>query len=468
MLSESERKVLAFLSQRQRASIEEIAEGTGIDKNGVNSIVELLHSKGLIDISTTDKVRYELTEEGKERLERGLPEERLVQMGEVDMEVARKELGKDFDIAISWGKRKGMIQISQGKIIVVSSSNPSNEREELGRILNDPNYLPSDERTLLSRGLIRRKVEKEKKVSITEKGVEILKELMEKKVITNLTHEVILNGLENYVLREKNVEAEPPKFLLGKKHFFREFLNEIREVMLSLGFNEVYTGYIESEFYNFDVLFQPQDHPAREIHDSFTISGSAKVDPKLVEIVRDSHETMWRYKWSEAIASRLVLRSQATATTARTLASGIKLPARYFTIGKVFRPDAIDATHLLEFHQLDGFIVEKDFNFRKLLSLLKEIFNMIGIREVRFKPGYFPFTEPSVEIYGYISGIGWTEMAGAGLLRPEVIRISGLDEVGGAWGIGLDRIALTRFGLKDIRLLYTRDVEFLRNMTVRI
>jgi len=122
----------------------------------------------------------------------------------------------------------------------------------------------------------------------------------------------------------------------------------------------------------------------------------------------------------------------------------------------------------LEFHQLDGLVLESDYNFRRLLGTLKEIFKRLGVAEVRFKPAYFPFTEPSVEVYGFIPQLGWVEMAGAGLLRPEVVQPTGVEGRAGAWGIGLDRLAMLKYGLSDIRDLYSNRVDFLRKMRVEL
>ncbi|MBP1357170.1 MAG: phenylalanine--tRNA ligase subunit alpha, partial [Sulfolobus sp.] len=106
------------------------------------------------------------------------------------------------------------------------------------------------------------------------------------------------------------------------------------------------------------------------------------------------------------------------------------------------------------------------FSFRDLLSLLKEIFNRLNIPEIRFKPAYFPFTEPSVEVYGKFEKLGWVEVCGAGLLRPEIMEAVGVDAPAGAWGMGVDRVAMLFLGINDIRDLYTTDIEYLRNRKV--
>jgi phenylalanyl-tRNA synthetase, alpha subunit len=301
--------------------------------------------------------------------------------------------------------------------------------------------------------------------------VKLVKEPKESEIgISNLTREMIVSGeWKKYKLRKYNVEAFPPYYTISKKHYFREFLEKVKDIMISLGFKEINTGYIEMEFYNFDLLFQPQDHPAREIHDSFAVEGLGNIEDKeLLSNVKEIHEKFWKYEWKQDITLRLMLRSQTTATTARVLASRPKAPQKLFTLGKVFRPDAIDATHLIEFHQLDGVIIDDNFTFRELLGVLKEIFYRLGIKEIKFKPAYFPFTEPSVEAYGYLEKLGWVEMCGAGLLRPEILSSVGIDSIAGAWGIGIERLAMSFLNISDIRLLYSNNIEYIRDMKVKI
>lgn len=463
MLSENEVKILNFLSKIKEASAEEISKNLGIPVEGVFSVVQLLKDKGYVEIEEIKSVKYEITDEGRKRLKEGFPEEKLLNVlagREGNISLLKEKLGKDFDIAIGWAKRKGLIKIENDKIIpLVSSYEAKEEKEALEKPDNARKEIIQ---VLINRKLIERKEEKELKVKLIKLPEEI------KPSITFLTQELLSSGeWRKYSIREYNVEAYPPFFSLGKKHYFKEFLEKIKDVMKELGFTEVYSDYVEMEFYNFDLLFQAQDHPAREIHDSFAISGKGKINNEnLIEKVKEIHEKGWKYTWDVNTALRLMLRSQTTATTARVLASKPKIPTRVFTLGKVFRPDSIDATHLIEFHQLDGLVIEDSFSFRDLLGTLKEIFNGIGIKEIRFKPAYFPFTEPSVEVYGKIEGLGWVEMSGAGLLRPEILEAVDINSSAGAWGIGIDRLAMLLFNLQDIRLLYASDIEYLRNKKV--
>lgn len=465
MLSENEIKILEYLKKVKEATEDNISKELNIPVDTVFSLSQLLKEKGFVVVEEERITKYEITKEGKERLEKGFPEELLINTlagKETRIQDIKNVLGKDFEIALGWAKRKGLISVEKERLIpLVQHYEAKEEREAL---LNPEKANTKVLQELISRKLLIRKEEKVIHIRLIKEPLEI------SPTITFLTPQMLVNGeWRKYRLREYNVEAYPPFYPLGKKHFFKEFLERLKDVMKELGFREFYSDYIEMEFYNFDLLFQAQDHPAREIHDSFSIPGEARLpNEKLVERVKEIHEKGWKYKWDRKIASRLMLRSQTTATTARILASKPKPPLRAFTIGKVFRPDSIDATHLIEFHQLDGLVLEDNYNFRDLLGTLKEIFNGIGIKEIKFKPAYFPFTEPSVEVYGKIEGLGWVEMSGAGLLRPEILQAVEVNSSAGAWGIGIDRLAMLLFGLKDIRLLYANDIEYLRNRKVDI
>ncbi|MCQ4345647.1 MAG: helix-turn-helix domain-containing protein, partial [Sulfolobaceae archaeon] len=347
MLSETELKVYNELRRKKVATAEELSNVLNLPLSTVSSVVYLLKQRGLAEVDEREIETYELTPEGKERLEKGLPEELLIsalQGRPASVQELKEKLGKDLEIALMWAKRKKLVEISNGLVRpLVSSYVAEDERKALA----DPSKgNPDVLKVLVSRGLLRKKRVKEITVSLT-KEMEVAEP---KQVITVLTSDIIKSGAwKNATVRPFNVEAFPSFFPLGKKHFFREFLERIRDVMRSLGFSEVSGDYVEMELYNFDLLFQPQDHPAREIHDSFTLGLKARSVPgDLMERVRRMHEESWKYRWNQEIALRLMLRSQTTAVTARILATKPEPPVRVFTIGKVFRPDTIDATHLIE------------------------------------------------------------------------------------------------------------------------
>ncbi|MCK4553276.1 phenylalanine--tRNA ligase subunit alpha, partial [Candidatus Pacearchaeota archaeon] len=231
----------------------------------------------------------------------------------------------------------------------------------------------------------------------------------------------------------------------------------------------------QSSFWNFDVLFTAQDHPVREMQDTFFIDKKLELpDKKLVEAVKKSHEQGvegskgWNYSWGEEEAKKSVLRTHTTCLSAQTLAKLKKenLPAKFFAIGKCFRNETIDWSHGFEFNQTEGIVVDKNANFRHLLGYLKQFFGKMGFKKVRFRPAYFPYTEPSMEIdVWHPEKKVWLELGGAGIFRPEVtIPLLGEHIPVLAWGPGFDRTLMDYYEIKDLRKLYKNDLTKLRKM----
>ncbi len=242
----------------------------------------------------------------------------------------------------------------------------------------------------------------------------------------------------------------------------QKIIQETRSAFLEMGFSEIISPQVESAFWDFDALFQPQDHPARDMQDTFYLER-----PKLAELpsyetverVRLTHEngwktgsTGWGYRWQEKRAKQVVLRTHTTATTVRALAEDPNPPRKVFCVGKVYRNEAISYKHLPEFFQVDGIIIDKEANLATLLGTLKEFYRKMGFSKIKFKPAFFPYTEPSVEVFVFMeSKQSWIEMGGSGVFRPEVTIPFGCQVPVLAWGLGLDRLAMMRYGLTDIR-----------------
>jgi len=309
---------------------------------------------------------------------------------------------------------------------------------------------------LLKRGLIDEKQVIERKYSISQNGMKVLRS----------------KGLSQS--RTYNVLDPVPRIYSGKRQPYIQFLSKIREKLVSLGFKEMYAPLIVQEFYNFDVLFQPQNHPARTWTDTYQLkwpTHGTLPGKKIVKAVKEAHEfggttesIGWRYRWSEEIARKVMPAAHCTAHSARQLVDGIEIPGKYFAISRCYRPDVLDSTHLVEFNQMDGIIIDKDINFRHLLGILKQFaIEVAGAEEVKFIPDYYPFTEPSVQLSAKHPEMGWMEFAGAGVFRPEMTESLGIKEPVIAWGLGLDRLAMFKLGIKDIRYLFTNDLQWLRN-----
>ena len=295
------------------------------------------------------------------------------------------------------------------------------------------------------------------------------------KEIDKLPSELIKTRLwEKAKLKPYNVEFVGKRVYPGKRQPYNQFLESIRTKLVELGFIECKGQTIIQQFWNFDALFQPQGHPARDWTDVYTLKYPKRgelPDPKIVDRVRASHENGWKtgssgweYKWNAEIAMQLMPIAHDTAISPKTLASNeLKIPGKYFQIVRCFRPDVLDATHLVEFNQVGGFIVGENLSFRNLLGVLKMFAHEIaGADQAKFTAGYFPFTEPSVEIAAKHPELGWIEIGGAGIFREELTKPLGVDAPVIAWGIGVDRLGMFKLGLKDARSLFSTDLKWLR------
>ena len=482
-LSESEYKVLTKavenLDRDKEYSIVEVAEILGEDRSRLEAIFRLLSSKNLVRIREEEIEEVVVSDEGKKYLEEGFPEEKLVNIlrregGQITLDRAREALGDLLDIAIINAARKKWIVLSEGTIrLSTTTSVSAEERDYLRKVASGEKITSSELRALKKRRLVR-VVKKKHTYVIIPKDIDYLLSRIVVEVGA-LTKDYLVSGRWRQIrLREYNIAAQPPKLRPGRTHFFQDFIEFLRDIMKELGFVEVVDSPVELEFWNYDILYQPQYHPARSETDTFYLyyPSLGDIDPSLAERVAIAHSkgvagsTGWGYKWSEEIARKLILRSHTTAVSARILARKPKPPFRFFTIGRVYRVEKVDAKHLPEFHQMDGIASEENTNLRWLLGMLSEILERMGFSEYKFRFAYFPFTEPSIE--GYVKiGDTWIEILGAGLFRPEMLEVLGVNYPVAAWGIGLERLVMALYGLNDIRQLYSGEVEFIQSMKIR-
>ncbi len=308
----------------------------------------------------------------------------------------------------------------------------------------------------------------------TEQGREAAPTATLRKQVNLLTGEMLADGSWRDVdFRPYDMSLGTEPAFPGKVHPFRRVLEETRRVFLEMGFEEIVSPFVESGFWDFDALFQPQDHPAREMQDTFYVERPAVCElpePALVEAVRRTHEDGgdtgglgWGYTWNEDLAKSPVLRTHTTAATARALADNPVPPRKVFCVGKVFRRETVDYKHLPVFYQVDGIIIDKDASFASLLGTLEAFYRKMGFEKFEFRPAFFPYTEPSVEVFVWLeSKQDWVEMGGAGVFRPEVTKPLGCDVPVLAWGLGLERLAMFRYELADIRQIYVADLQWLK------
>ncbi len=382
-----------------------------------------------------------------------------LRVDEIDIE------GKN--IAIAWAKKNGWIKIEGNAVKLTESGAKALEGEyDLQLALQE----------VASTG---RCEEKYLKILESRKLIERVKELPEIKEISQLTPEIIISGVwREKPFRRYDVLAPAPLLHACKKHPYIAFIEEVREKLVEMGFEEVKSPVVELEFWNCDALFMPQDHPARSVHDVFHVKYPERgrvLDQNLFEKVKLTHENGWITgskgwgSWNPEQALHLVLRSQTTAASVRYLANlDEEKEAKVFCIGRVFRPDVIDRTHLLEFDQCEGIVVGKNITFRHLLGMLKEFAEkVLGIEEIKFIPSYYPFTEPSTDMAAYFPKLKkWVEIVGAGMFRPEVLKPLGIKYNVAAWGFGLSRLAMLKLEIDDIRYLFAKDIEWLRRYAV--
>jgi phenylalanyl-tRNA synthetase alpha chain len=250
-----------------------------------------------------------------------------------------------------------------------------------------------------------------------------------------------------------------------------EVREEIQNIFLQMGFTEMPTNnYVESSFWNFDALFQPQQHPARDSHDTFFLEAPAatkQLPEDYLEKVKEVHQRGgygskgYGYDWKRDEAEKNLLRTHTTAVSTRMLYKLAQekpfAPKRYYSIDRVFRNEAVDRTHLAEFHQIEGLICDYGLTLGDLIGVLEDFFSSLGMSKLRFKPAYNPYTEPSMEIFSYHEGLKkWVEVGNSGMFRPEMLLPMGLPEGVNviAWGLSLERPTMILYGIDNIRDLF--------------
>lgn len=254
---------------------------------------------------------------------------------------------------------------------------------------------------------------------------------------------------------------------------------EFRKILMGMGFEEMPTNrWVESSFWNFDALFQPQSHPARDAHDTFFVKEPAHALTKpedYYERVKTVHVSGGygsighRSPFDDTEASKNILRTHTTAVSARMLYELGKqqpfAPKRFFSIDRVFRNESMDSTHLCEFHQVEGLVADYDLSLSNLIATIRTFFAKIGITQLRFKPAFNPYTEPSMEVFGYHPTLKkWTEIGNSGMFRPEMLKPMGLpDNVRViAWGLSLERPTMIKFSINNIRDLFGHKADMTR------
>ncbi|NJD99216.1 phenylalanine--tRNA ligase subunit alpha [Thermococcus sp. LS1] len=492
-LSYQEKLTLIKLNELKKAKFDELVEKTGLDQVAVMRAVLWLQSKGLARLHEKSERIVKLTGTGKKYAQIGLPEWRALKVlrekGKVTLDDLKEVLSEDeLKPIVGLLKKEGWASVRKenGKLVLeITEKGLKAEERAIDRalkLLAEKEAIPvrEIENIIKVNDLKRRKIAEEdtvteRTVEITPEGEELVNKGLElKEEVSTLTPELIKSGKWREVeFKRFNIQAPVRRIYPGKKQPYRAFLDKIRRRLIEMGFIEMTVdSLIETQFWNFDALFQPQNHPAREWTDTYQLKypkSGYLPNEELVERVKTAHERGiagsrgWGYVWSPERAMLLMPRAHGTALSGRQLAEGVEIPGKYFTIQRVFRPDVLDRTHLIEFNQVDGFVVGEDLNFRHLLGILKRFaVEIAGAKKVKFLPDYYPFTEPSVQMSAYHPELGWVEFGGAGIFREEMTMALGIDVPVIAWGIGIDRLAMFKLGIDDIRYLFSYDLRWLR------
>jgi len=496
-LHELERKVLLALKKRDKQTSTVLVKTAGIDESSVNRALLWLGSKDLIDVKEEVLELLSLDVNGESYVKDGFPEKRfikLIKQGVKTLGDLRGSLSKDeFNVSIGLLKSKKYIEISKGVVKVTKEGakwfKSENLSEKLLKTLSQGVLVTKELSKVMKKvadDLVSRKqvVKTELKTirtaSLTSDGKKVLKFVKLEELVGQLTPELIVSGSwRDASFRKYDLKAPSPRVFRGKKGLHSYMKNKFRRIFLDMGFSEMKGELIESSFWNFDALYQPQDHPAREMQDTFFIKdphSGPLPSSELVKKVARTHENGWTtgsrgwgYEWRESIASTNVLRTHTTGVSVKTLSRLTKedLPAKFFSLDTVFRHETLDYKHLFQFHQVEGIIVDPEANFKDLLGMLKLFFNRLGFEKVRFRPGYFPYTEMSVEpeVFHPIKK-DWIEFGGAGMFRPEGVKpLMGFEVPVLAWGLSFERPIMDVFGINYMKDIYSDDINVLRERT---
>jgi phenylalanyl-tRNA synthetase alpha chain len=491
-LSLSEKKILSALSKLMgKATLGQISASVNFkNPSELMNALNWLKAKGYVWID--EKVVRFYTLKGRKAGNKPLPERialKLIANGPLDV----AELSKHMDdhaavsVSIGWLRRKNWAFVDESKKLHITDEGskaldkPGQDELLLMRMEKEDVEEDADNERALRDLLSRRDFIKEhdrivREVSLLQRGKQAISEGMTfDEEISLLSPELLKSGKwKNFRLRPYDLRAPVPVLSGSRSHPLLRTIRLVSSIFAEMGFTEIDDDYVQSTFWDMDALFTPQDHPARDMQDTFYLSNPAEMDldSRLAPRVRSAHQngggtgsTGWGYRWNPDEAKKTLLRTHTTVATIKHLVRNTVPPIKAFAVGRIFRREAMDATHLSEFHQIEGVVMEKDASFDMLCGVLREFYTKIGFEKVRMRPGYFPYTEPSMEIDAFYND-KWIEMGGSGMFRPEVLRPLGIKYPVLAWGLGLERLVMIKYGFKDIRDLYVSDVSSLQKLPV--
>ena len=501
-LSEIQWKVFqTLLETKDRLTEQQIVEKTGLDHPIVSATLQYGEDQGWLDIN--EQVREELipAEDAGRIVAQGFPEHRILKFLAEKERVSMRDLaetaGKQkipMNEIIKWGSLRGWVEKDKGDLVITDKGLSSvdkhtdDERALAAALKSGSIFLDELDQTEIDQEQVKKylsgrpnaaKIKQRtiRSARLNEQGRKFLKDevkiIKERNVLTS--EDIVTGEWKNIRLRRYDVTLEAEKIFPAKIHPVQKIIQETRRAFLEIGFTEIVSPIVESAFWDFDALFQPQDHPARDMQDTFYLSRPKTAqlpDDDLVEKIKQTHEngwetgsTGWGYTWDKDRARQVVLRTHTTASTIRALSEDPEPPRKVFCVGKVFRNEALSYKHLPEFFQVDGVIIDEQASLATLLGTLKEFYRKMGFEKIKFKPSFYPYTEPSADVIVYMeSRKKWIELGGSGVFRPEVTRPFGCSVPVLAWGLGLDRLAMIRYGIDDIRELFWSDLDKIREV----
>ena len=451
-----EKKIITSLKDNATQTPDSLESSTNLSPDQIRRGIEWLKLKDLAIVTESKTSTISLGKNGLESFQKGLPERRLLDLlndGPRKLSNLQKELGPVFGPAMGLARKNNWVDTSADQI----------------SLKDLPSDLPG-EKTLKQIGnnaLSQNEIDKNDLLILLKRPDFIVEDIIKTKEIT------LTDSAKSLVLSDSSgaidVEAKVPEVFVARTHPLKDTLDEISEIFVTLGFSEIIGNMTQSSFWNFDALFTPQDHPARELQDTFYLDGiSAKkiATPEQIRKVSDSHKKNWRYNWDINKARKMALRTHTTCVTIKHLAENKPDEARVFSLGRVFRNEKVSYKHLVEFNQIEGVVVGKDANLRNLMGIQREFYKRIGITKIKFWPTFFPYTEPSLQTMVYNERLGkWIELFGMGIFRSEVTKPLGITKPVLAWGGGIERIAMLKYGLDDVREFYNNNLNWLRSAT---
>lgn len=495
-------KVLLHVQPGEEITTERLVKELSFKIGQCNQAFSWLTGKNLLDEARrTQSVVYELTELGHSFAKEGFPDERIVALLEKEgalrmPEIAGKLGLENRDIGSAFGQlsKEGVLSMDGEKKVSATGKGPSPRMKAIRTLLNkavqeghvEHSGLNGDEQEAIGKiskkrgasGVPFKASDREEIVYVMNDTGKQAREALVRSCVTGeeigaVTPEMLSKGSwKEKSFREYNIHSPANRVLLGRRNPYGEYLHWVKDKLTSLGFEEFDGPLVETEFWNGDALFMPQFHSARDIHDVYYVknpSHAREIQQPYLDQVAAAHENGWKtgsrgwgYSFDRDFTRRQILRSQGTVLSAKQLPKA-KVPGKYFGVVRCFRYDQVDATHGADFYQTEGIVLGEDVNLRTLLGLLKMFAEEIaGAEDVKYVPGYFPFTEPSIEVHIKHPELGWFELGGSGIFRPEVSRALGIDVPVLAWGLGIDRMALMHLGLNDLRELFSSDIENVR------